>query len=351
MRRLALVCMLIGCGTTTSGPTNVTDAGDASTSGVSRVCIVADVGGLNDRSYNQTAFEGGQRASMEHGWAIEASEAKSDADYWPNTEKLAQSGRCTLIVEVGPLLFETTKQAAARFPQQKFQLLDGNVPGAANVWGQSYAIDEACFLAGYVAASVTRTGKVATYGGVRIQGVIDFMDGFVLGVDHYNQKNAKNVQVLGWDVQAQAGTFANTFIDKIKGRQIGEDFLNQGADIIFPVAGGVGLGTGDAMLARGGTNLWLIGVDSDWTVSAPAAYTPLILTSVLKKLDRSVVSAVSAIVGGTFKGGEFRGTLANGEIDLAGFGQYDSLVSAQVKADLVQLRADIVAGKIKTKKQ
>jgi basic membrane protein A len=248
------------------------------------------------------------------------------------------------------LLLDATKQIAGKYPNQKHQILDTLLPGTPNVWGQTYAMNEVTFLAGYVAASVSRTGKVGTFGGIKIPAVTAFMDGFVLGVEHYNQKNGKSVQALGWDVQAQTGVFTNDFIDRSKGRQVAEDFLAQQVDIILPVAGGVGLGAGDAMLAAGGTNLWLIGVDSDWTASAPAAYKNLILTSVLKKLDKSVVSAVKAIVEGTFKGGDYHATLSNGEIDLTGFGQYDPLVSAQVKSDLAQIRADISAGKIKTQR-
>jgi basic membrane protein A and related proteins len=347
------LCFLLGCSSSSSepapGPTATPDAGDAATT-VNKICMVADIGGLNDRSYNQTAFDGVKQAKTLYGWEIEVAEAKSEADYTPDTDRLAQTGKCALIVEVGPLLFDVTKAAAAKYPSQKFQIFDAVLPEAPNVWGQGYAIDEPSFLAGYVAAAVSKTGVVGTFGGVKIQGVIDFMDGFALGVEYYNTKNAKNVQVIGWDVASQTGTFAGTFIDKTKGRQIGEDFLNQKVDIIFPVAGGVGLGAGDAMLARGGTNMWLIGVDSDWTQSAPAAYTDLILTSVLKKLDRSVVSAVKALVEGTFKGGEYRANLASGQIDLNGFGKYDSMVPVQVKTDLEQIRADIIAGKIKTHK-
>ena len=109
------------------------------------------------------------------------------------------------------------------------------------------------FLGGYLAAGMSKTGKVATYGGLNIPPVTIYMDGFWEGVQYYNKQKGKNVQVLGWDEANQkGGTFANSFTDANKGKQITQQFQQQGADIIFPVAGGTGrrLGRGRSRLGR-----------------------------------------------------------------------------------------------------
>jgi len=152
--------------------------------------------------------------------------------------------------------------------------------------------------------------------------------------------------VLGWDVARQDGLFTGNFDRTDDGRRIGEDLLNEGADIILPVAGRVGLGT--AALVQELGNAYLIGVDSDWAETYPE-YADIMLTSIEKRLDVSVVFTVQSIVDGTFTGGTHIGTLETGEVGLAPFYKFDSLISNEVKADLEQIKQDIIAGKIKTK--
>ena len=125
---------------------------------------------------------------------------------------------------------------------------------------------------------MSKTGKVATYGGLNIPPVTIYMDGFWEGVQYYNKQNNKNVQVLGWDEKNQkGGTFANSFTDANKGKQITQQFQQQGADIVFPVAGGTGLGSAAAAAASGG-QLSVIWVDTDGCVSVPQ-YCKYFLTS------------------------------------------------------------------------
>ena len=119
------------------------------------------------------------------------------------------------------------------------------------------------FLAGYLAAGMTKTGKVATYGGEQFGTVTIYEDGFWDGVQYYNQKHHKNVTVLGWSEKTQKGTFAGSFTDLGAGQRIANTFISEGADIIFPVAGGVGLGTAKAVQTadNGGKNVNMIWVD------------------------------------------------------------------------------------------
>jgi basic membrane protein A len=173
------------------------------------------------------------------------------------------------------------------------------------------------------------------------------MDGFVLGVQYYNHKHGTNIEVLGWDVEKREGLFVGGFCCASEGRMITEQLLDAGADIILPVAGrDVGSGALSAAQSRG--NAYVIGVDTDWAVSE-TTYADIILTSVVKNLDVTVVQAVKAIEEGTFTAGIHIGTLETGEVGLAPFYVFDSLISDKVKADLHQIKAEIIAGKIKTK--
>jgi basic membrane protein A len=212
------------------------------------------------------------------------------------------------------------------------------------VWVERFASDQAAFLAGYVAAGVSKTGAVATYGGVRYDSVTLFMDGFALGVDYYNRANGSKVKLLGWNPAAQEGLFTGDFVDSAAGRRMAESLLDQGADVILPVAGATGIGTAAAVKERG--NAYVIGVDTDWALEEE--YADVVLTSVMKRVDVGVVSAVKAIVDGSFAGGPHDGTLENGGVDLAPFHHAEAAVPAKVRADLEQIRAGIIAGTIKT---
>ncbi|MCS7054698.1 MAG: BMP family ABC transporter substrate-binding protein [Thermoflexales bacterium] len=331
--------------TPTEAPAAPTEA-PAAAGKIGKVCQVTDVGGIDDKSFNQTAWAGAQQVAKEFGAEARYLESQQQTDYEKNINEFLASG-CDLIVTVGFLLGDATKAAAEANPNQKFQILDFTYdPPIPNVWGQVYATDQGAFLAGYVAAAVSKTGKVGTFGGINIPPVVDFMDGFALGVKYYNEKNGTNVQVLGWDVEKRDGLFAGNFESTDDGRRLGETLMDEGADVIMPVAGPVGLGTGAAILERG--NAYLIGVDSDWYESAPE-YKSIVLTSVLKRLDVSVVEAARAIAEGKFSGGTKVATLANNGVGIAPFHDLDSIVPQKVKDDLPGIIQDIIAGKIKTK--
>jgi basic membrane protein A len=209
------------------------------------------------------------------------------------------------------------------------------------------ATDQAAFLAGYVAASVTKTGKVGVFGGVDIPSVTDFMDGFALGVAYYNEKNITGVEVLGWDVEKHEGLFVGEYCCAAERRQLTQQLLDEGADIILPVAGmNIGPGAANAVQTHG--NAYIISVDTDWTVTNPE-YVNVVITSIIKNYDVNVMQAVKAIEENTFSGGTHVGTLETGEVGIAPFHQFDSRISAKVKTDLEQIKADIISGKIKTK--
>jgi basic membrane protein A and related proteins len=306
-----------------------------------KVCQVTDTGGIDDKSFNATAWKGATDAKSKMGFEAKYLESQQQTDYEKNINAFLEE-KCDLIVTVGFLLGDATKAAAEANPDQKFAIVDyGYDPIIPNVLALTFATDQAAFLAGYVSAASTKTGKVGTFGGLPIPTVTIFMDGFYYGVQYYNEKNGTKVEVLGWDPATQEGLFTNNFESTDDGRAMGETLIGEGADIIMPVAGPVGLGTAEAVKTAG--NAWIVGVDTDWTVSS-AAYKDIILTSVLKNMDVAVYDSAKAVAEGTFKGGFYSGTLANGGVGIAK--PASAAPAAAVKA-LDQITKDLIAGTIK----
>jgi basic membrane protein A len=311
-----------------------------------KICQVTDSGGIDDKSFNATAWKGVQESIAQLGVDGKYLESKEVADYEKNLNAFIEE-KCDLIVTVGFLLGDATKAAAEANTDVKFSIVDfAYDPAIPNVVGQVFATDEAAFLAGYLAAGMTKTGKVGTFGGLPIPTVTIFMDGFVRGVKYHNQVKGTAVEVLGYDlVDANKGLFTNSFDDQTKGKEFGITLMDEGADIIMPVAGPVGLGTAAAVKERG--NAWIIGVDSDWFLTAPD-YADIELTSVLKGMDATTMQVAKSVVDGAYKGGtNVVGNLANNGVGLAPYHNLDSQVSAELKAEIEQLKKDIIDGKIK----
>ena len=312
-----------------------------------KVCQITDTGGIDDTSFNATAWKGVTDAQTQLGIEGKFLESKEAADYEKNINAYIEE-KCDLIVTVGFLLGDATAAAAAANPDQKFSIVDyAYDPAIPNVTGQIFNTDEAAFLAGYLAAGVTKTGKVGTFGGLPIPTVTIFMDGFVKGVAKYNEVKGTDVKVLGWDAVAQTGLFSMSFDDQQKGNELAKSLMDEGADIIMPVAGSVGLGAAAAIQERG--NAYLIGVDSDWALVS-TQYAGITLTSVIKLMDATTFQVIKSVVDGTFKGGEnVVGTLANNGVGLAPYHDLASLVPAELAAEIEQLKADIIAGTLTLK--
>jgi len=305
-----------------------------------KICEVTDAGGVDDRSFNASAWAGAQRAAEEFGEA-KYLESQQQTDYEKNINAFVEE-ECDLIVTVGFLLGDATSAAATANPDMKFAIVDfAYDPTIPNVLGLVFATDQAGFLAGYVAAASTKTGAVGTFGGIQIPSVTAFMDGFALGVQYYNEQKGTSVQVLGWNPETQEGLFAGNFESTDDGRRLGETLMDEGADIIMPVAGPVGLGTAAAVQERG--NAWIVGVDTDWTVSSPD-FKDVILTSVQKMIDVAVYEAAKQTAEGTFEGGIFLGTLENGGVGIP----ESTVMSDELKAEIETIKAAIIAGEIKT---
>ncbi len=328
---------------TSSGPTS---SNSSSAGGSLKACMVLDVGGVDDHSFNQSSWAG-MEAAHKANPNIDVSYVPSSSqnDYVPNLTAETNKG-CDTVIAVGGLMYQAVAKEAKANPKQHYAEIDNSNQGFKNVYGLQYNTAQGGFLGGYLAAAMSKTGKVATYGGLNIPPVTIYMDGFWEGVQYYNQQKGANVQVLGWDEKNQkGGTFANSFTDANKGKQITAQFQQQGADIVFPVAGGTGVGSAAAAAASGG-QLSVIWVDTDGCESV-AQYCKYFLTSVTKNLSDSVNQYVTQAASGSFPKGGYVGTLANNGTGLAPFHDFDSKVPSDVKSALDQIKQDIISGKIK----
>jgi len=318
-----------------------------------KACVAFDTGGLGDKGFNDLAKKGLEDAGAA-GFKTAYSEAKGSSDYAANIQRLIDQG-CNSVITVGFNQAQATVDAVLANVDIDFAQVDttwdtsanGAVP--ANFTGLDFQIDEAAMLAGYLAAGWSKTGKIGTYGGQQFPGVTRFMDGYYAGIKYYNQEKGTSVQLLGWDGAAQKGTFVggdNPWGDAAKGEQLAKTFVDQGADIVAPVAGSTGNGSIKYMQSKG---LWAIGVDTDQSLSLPE-YAGALITSAQKVIDVASLDTFKAqaakwptVVGGT----NYVGTLANGGVALAPFHDFDSKISADLKSGVDALKAKLVSGEVK----
>jgi basic membrane protein A and related proteins len=336
--------VLAACGpAATEAPAPAPEEPVAPPAATIKACQVTDTGGVDDASFNQTSWEGSLMAQRELGVEAKVLESQQQADYERNINAFIEEG-CDIIITVGFLLGDATAAMAEQNPDQKFSIVDyAYDPAYDNVLGLVFATEEAAFLAGYAAAAVTQTGVVGTFGGIQIPPVTVFMDGFAMGVKYYNEQKGTDVRVVGWDPETQTGSFTGNFESLDDGRAQAEALMGEGADIIMPVAGPVGLGTAAAAMEAG--NVYIIGVDTDWTISSPE-YRSITFTSVRKNMDVAVYNSIEQVVNGTFAGGLFVGTLENDGVGLAPFHDLAGMVSAELQGELDALEQEIIAGNI-----
>ena len=357
---------LAGCGgSTTTAESSAAPAASAAASAPAasepaaaalKACQVTDVGGVDDKGFNQKAYKGVTDAADQLGVEAAVLESQAETDYAPNIQAFVDQG-CNVIVTVGFLLGDATMTAANANPDIPFTIVDyaygENEDGTPmitnnNVLGQVFNTDEAAFLAGYLAAGTTKSGKVGTFGGINIPPVTIFMDGFYYGVQKYNADNGTKVEVLGWDPKTQKGLFTENFEKLDDGRTFAQNLVDEGADIVMPVAGPVGLGSAALATELGTDKLMIIGVDSD-QYESDTANQAVYLTSVLKNMDVTTFNAIKAVADGTFAGGVTVGTLANGGVGLAPYHDMDSMVSPELKDQMTALQAGIIDGSVSVK--
>ena len=247
------------------------------------VAMITDVAGVNDQSFNQTAWEGLQQAEKELGVEVKYLESKQDSDYATNIETLVDED-VDLILGVGMKLSDAIKEGAELYPDQNFVIVDEELTDISNVKSILFNAQESAYLAGLVAGKTTKTDNVGFIGGMQLPTVDTFKYGFMAGVKAVNPDATIQVQ------------YANSFTDQAKGKAIANQMYSNGADIVFTCGGDVGTGSIEAAKENG---KFAIGVDRDQSDLAPEN----VLTSAIKRVDVGVYETVKAYLDGTFEGG------------------------------------------------
>jgi basic membrane protein A len=327
-----LVLIAAGCGgggdENSAGTT--TNGGQTPGSGM-KIGLVTDVGGLNDRGFNHLSYVGLQRAKRELGVATQVFQSKSTGEYVPNLSTFARQGY-DLTIGVGFTEAQAMDTAASRFPDSNFSIVDVDQTEEphkpANLLGLLFREQETGYLVGYLAGleEKRRSGPdvIGSVGGQKQPPVDRFIAGYQAGAKAADP----GIKVLNG--------YSQDFTDQAKCKQIALNQIEQGAGVVFAVAGGCGLGTLDAAKEN---NVWGIGVDADQSFLGPH-----ILTSAVKRVDTAVFLAIKSVVDGNFKGGNLVfGLKQNG----VGIGKISPKVPSSEVAKVNQVRADIISGKIK----
>lgn len=354
---IAILALVMTACTSEASPTPGASAGEPSDSAEPtesasaaptvdyKACMVSDVGGIDDNSFNENAWAGMERAQDELGVEVTFLESSSTEDYARNIDQHVADG-CDMIVTVGFLLGDATAAAAEANPDVRFAIVDfAYDPAIPNVEGLVYATAEGAMLAGYAAASWSKTGTVGTFGGINIgPGVTDFMDGFIAGVNYWNETQDGDVNILGGRVPTDpdSGTFTGNFESTDDAAALTVGMLDEGADVILPVGGPIGGGTFTAIEERSAEAVGL-GVDVDWSESAPTT-TPFLLTSIIKRIDNSVFQAIERALNDEAPQATFLSNLENEGVGIAPFHDYDGEISQEVKDAIAEMQEMIIAG-------
>ena len=287
-----------------------------------KIGMVTDVGGVNDGSFNQSAWEGLQRAGEAFGCEVKYIESKGDADYVPNIESFLDEDY-DLIVCVGYMMADAVRDAAELYPDQKFAIIDdASNADLDNVTCMMFEQEQASYLVGLAAGYTTESNIVGFVTGAANETMNSFGYGYCAGVLDANP----DATILQYN--------ANSFGDASAGKTAVNTMVTKGADVVFHAAGGTGLGVIDGCKENG---IWAIGVDSDQSPLAPET----ILTSALKRVDNACYDATKKTILGTLEGGVETYDLAAGGVDIAP--TTDNL-SKDVLEKIEDAKKDIIAG-------
>ncbi len=314
-----------------------------------KACAVSDEGSWNDKSFNEAALDGIKKAESELGVQSANAESNSAEDFAPNLQAMVDA-ECSVTFAVGFNLIDPVNEAATNNPTLNFVTIDGEVKAEqTNLKAVNYAMEQSSYLAGYLAASYSKTKVVGTYGGMQFGAVTAFMDGFYYGAKAYEAETGTPVTVLGWDPMTETGDFMGDFAPNSGvSKSIAQTQLQQGADVIMPVAGDQ-FGAVSSAIEEAGADAVMIGVDKDIAVTSPQ-YAKWVLTSVEKRMTNAVFDIVKELsAGGEFSSEAYVGTLANGGTALSSFGSFDSMISQETKDALKRLSDGIIDGSIDPK--
>ena len=296
-----------------------------------RVGLVTDLGQLNDRGFNQLAYEGLQRAGEELGAETRVLESGSDAEYVPNHSSLAEEGY-DVVIGVGFAQGEAVAQVAQQYPDTKFVIIDvdqGDLPGTPeNVVGLLFREEEAGYLAGYLAALTVQrqdgSDVISSVGGMKEPPVDRFIAGYQAGA----QAAVDGITVLNG--------YSQDWDDLAKCKEVALDQIARSSQVVFQVAGGCGLGALDAAQEE---QVWGIGVDADQSFLGPH-----VLTSAIKRVDEAVFQTIQSVLDGSWEGGTNRvfGLADDG----VGLGTISDDVSQEDRDAVEEVRRQIVDGEL-----
>ena len=294
-----------------------------------KVGLVLDRGGKDDKSFNSSAYLGATEAKNKLGVFLKYVEATDDNAFEPLLRAFAERG-FDLIIGIGFAQKEAVKKIAAQYPQKQFAIVDAQVD-APNVRCLLFEEHEGAYLIGAIAAMTSKTGKIGFVGGMDIPLIRRFEMGYEAGAKKINPQ----LTVLANYV----GVTGEAWNNPPKGKELAVSQYDRGADVVFAAAGASGLGVFDAAEE---THKFAIGVDAnqDWTKPG------LILTSMLKRVDRAVFSAIEEAKAGKFSGGVKHFGLANQGIDYSVDQYNDKILLTPVRQRAEELKAEIIAGKI-----
>ena len=346
-----VIFALAGCG---QAPTDDAGGSEGAADSDFLPCLVSDAGGWNDKSFNQSAKEGMDAAAEELDVKPLEFESANDNDYAPNLETAVSEG-CSLIVAVGFKLAAATVESALANPEIDYAIIDDyadtdfdGTTDAPNIKPLVFDTAHAAYLGGYAAAgwsAQSGVNKVGTFGGMQIPSVAVFMDGFSLGVDKYNEDKSAAVQVFGWDVATQEGSFTGGFDANDTAKQTAQGVLDQGVDVILPVGGPV-YQSAAAAIADSGKDTLMIGVDSDLAVADPSV-AGVTMFSIMKAINVAVKDATTAAAAGDFDPAPYVGTLENEGVKLSGFGDFEAELPDGLLDEIAALQEQIISGDIK----
>jgi basic membrane protein A len=328
---LSVSVLLSGCSSKTKQESTQPETAQESKNKDFKVGLVTDVGGINDRSFNQMAYEGLQRAAKELGVTVNVIQSKKMEDYVPNLTNFAQQGY-NLVIAVGFMMHDAVEEVSQKFPDTKFLIIDSEVTDRPNVSSAMFKEEQVGYLVGAMAGlmekekvgKVKGTNTIGVVGGMQIPPVDRFIAGYQQGAKAVNP----DIKILI--------NYTNNFDDPATGKQMALTQISQGAEIIFQVAGGTGEGVIKAAQEK---NVYAIGVDADQSYLAPDH----VLTSAVKRVDVATYNVIKDTLNGNFKSGIVYFDLKN---DGVGIGKVNKDVPQSIIDKVNQLAQDIKDGKI-----
>ncbi|MBO7675857.1 MAG: BMP family ABC transporter substrate-binding protein [Atopobiaceae bacterium] len=324
---------LAACGGGSGDAAGSTDTAADATAGATDVSIemVTDTGGVNDQSFNQLAWAGLQKLESENGWSVSYMESKQDADFVTNLDKAVDDGS-TIVWGIGYAMSDAINTAAQQNPDVKFASIEGtNESGASNLTAVAFKSHEPSFVAGYIAARMSDSGKVGFIGGQESETIHQFEYGYYAGVEYANKEQGTSVTYVG--------QYAESFTDAAKGKSIAQKMIKDGCDVMFHAAGGAGVGM---LEACNDAKVYSIGVDQDQAALFPEYDT--IITSALKNVDVAVMTISKGLIDGSVEGGQ--NLVLGAADDAVGIAETHDKLPDEVYEAAIALFGDIKSGKI-----